>query len=89
MTCCTFVYSVINLIWNKQYMFFKLVVSDFDGPCSVTKYDRKWINSITDWQHSKQTKKTATTALPFEKTEECESTTKYGELQEQEFVFLL
>jgi len=20
--CCTFVYSVINLIWNKQYMFF-------------------------------------------------------------------
>ncbi len=22
MTCCTFVYSVINLIWNKQYVFF-------------------------------------------------------------------
>jgi hypothetical protein len=20
--CCTFVYSVINLTWNKQYMFF-------------------------------------------------------------------
>ena len=51
--CCTFVYSVINLIWNKQYVFFILVVSDFDGPRSVTKYDRKWINSITDWQHSK------------------------------------
>ena len=53
--CCTFVYSVINLIWNKQYVFFILVVSDFDGPRSVTKYDRKWINSITDWQHSKVT----------------------------------
>ncbi len=26
---CTFVYSVINLIWNKQYVFFILVVSDF------------------------------------------------------------
>ena len=51
--CCTFVYSVINLTWNKQYVFFILVVSDFDGPRSVTKYDRKWINSITDWQHSK------------------------------------
>ncbi len=22
MTCCTFVYSVINLIWNKQYVLF-------------------------------------------------------------------
>ncbi len=53
MTCCKFVYSVINLIWNKQYVFFILVVSDFNGPSSVTKYDRKWIKSITDWQHSK------------------------------------
>ncbi len=87
MTCCTFVYSVINLIWNKQYVFFILVVSDFDGPRSVTKYDRKWINSITDWQHLKL--QTATTMLPFEKTEECESTTKNGELQQQEFVLLL
>ena len=73
--CCTFVYSVINLTWNKQYVFFILVVSDFDGPRSVTKYDRKWINSITDWQHSKL--QTATTTLPFEKTEECESTTTW------------
>ena len=32
---------------------------------------------------------TATTTLPFEKTEECKSTTKNGELQEQEFVLLL
>ncbi len=22
MMCCTFVYSVINLTWNKQYVFF-------------------------------------------------------------------
>jgi len=27
-TCCTFENSVINLIWNKQYVFFILVVSD-------------------------------------------------------------
>ncbi len=54
MTCCTFVYSVINLIWNKQYVFFILVVSDFDGPRSVTKYDGKWIKSFTDWQHTKK-----------------------------------
>ena len=45
----------------------------FDGPRSVTKYDKKWIKSFTDWQH----KKTATTTLPFEKTEECESTTTW------------
>jgi len=48
--CCTFVYSVINLIWNKQYVFFILVVSDFNGPRSVTKYGRKWIKSFTDWK---------------------------------------
>jgi hypothetical protein len=50
--CCTFVYSVINLTWNKQYMFFIVVVSDLNGPRSVTKYDKKWIKSITDWQHT-------------------------------------
>jgi hypothetical protein len=33
----------------------------FDGPRSVTKYDKKWIKSITDWQHT----------FPLEKTEEC------------------
>jgi len=54
MTCCTFVYSVINLIWNKQYVFFILVVSDFNGPRSVTKYDRrKWIKSFTDYNTSR------------------------------------
>ena len=25
----------------------------FDGPRSVTKYDKKWIKSFTDWQHKK------------------------------------
>ena len=118
--CCTFVYSLINLIWNKQYVFFILVVSDFKRTPlrdqvwqevnkqyhglttlrkhnhyydttfwkngGVQKYDGKWIKSFTAWQHSKET---ATTTLPFEKTEECESTMKNGELQEQEFVFLL
>ncbi len=27
--CCTFVYSVINLIWNKQYVFFILSIMAF------------------------------------------------------------
>ncbi len=54
MTCCTFVYSVIDLIWNKQNVFFILVVSDFDRPRSVTKYDGKWIKSFTDWQHTRK-----------------------------------
>jgi hypothetical protein len=27
--CCTFVYSVINLIWNKQYVFFIVAKSEF------------------------------------------------------------
>jgi hypothetical protein len=31
MTCCKFVYSVIKLTWNKQYVFFILVHSDFYG----------------------------------------------------------
>ena len=31
MTFCVFVYSVIILIWNKQYVFFILVYSDFYG----------------------------------------------------------
>ena len=82
--CCTFVYSVINLTWNKQYVFFILVVSDFDGPRSVTKYDGKWIKSFTDWQH---TKETATTTLPFEKTEECESTTKMANYRNKNLCF--
>ncbi len=42
MTCCTFVYSVINLTWFKQYMFLILVHSDFLGiplptPCILHK----------------------------------------------------
>ena len=87
MMTCTFVNSVINLIWNKQYMFFILVVSDFDGPRSVTKYDRKWVKSITDWQHSKQ-RENRYYDITFWKNGGVRNK-RHGKLQEQEFVLLL
>ena len=85
MTCCTFVYSVINLIWNKQYVFFILVVSDLNGPRSVTKYDKKWIKSFTDWQHNRKRYYDIT----FWKNGGVRKYEENGELQEQIFVFLL
>ena len=44
MTCCTFVYSVINLIWNKQYVFFiyhtlnACIASGGSGPFLYPEY---------------------------------------------------
>ncbi len=44
MTCCTFVYSVINLTWNKQYVFFILVVSNFYGIPLTNQVCNKAVN---------------------------------------------
>jgi len=34
--CCTFVYSVINLIWNKQYVFFIVPFSEGSLVCDFS-----------------------------------------------------
>ena len=69
--CCTFWIASNKFDLKQTLRVLHTGGQRFDGPRSVTKYDKKWIKSFTDWQH----KKTATTTLPFEKTEECESTT--------------
>ena len=62
--CCTFVYSVINLIWNKQYVFFILVVSDFKR---TPLRDQVWQEVNKQYHGLTTLKKTATTTLPFGK----------------------
>ncbi len=48
MMTCTFVYSVINLIWNKQYVFFILVVSDFKW---TPLRDQEWQKEVNKKFH--------------------------------------
>jgi hypothetical protein len=48
--CCAFVYSVINLIWNKQYVFFIKGRVPYYAPSQV----RVWALPENSWQAPKK-----------------------------------
>ncbi len=69
MTCCTFEYSVINLTWNQQYVFFILVYSNFYGiPLPDHVYTRQL--EVNTKFHGHWNRQKLLSQIAFRKTEE-------------------